>query len=628
MLATTNMRRRFLVLALLAALAACGLFVSFTPTPAQDPLDNLVAAPELTRLSQDAFGFVHIRPSELWLSPIATELRLHFPKEAAEIRFGMGKLLFEDLARVESLSFVFPTMMSMQFLPYFDRVSADFAPDEAAPLQKGKDNEKPRDLPPAVEPAGDDDIPLEMQNLVIVKLTQPCDRAVVSKKILGKSTERTHAGRQFSVSNRKFPRLCLHFVNDRTYLVAGAVAAMTRAIDQLEKGPRSGKMDAAVSLATAKRQIVIGMNFSDDKTQEMKKLLAAEMSRPRPGGDPIGTLVPLLEARSATLAIDVDRDIRVETTLTFADAQKATEATGSAKDAVDFLRLLGLVRLRQELRTAASSTDNPPIFLFASLLLGPAESALRSAKVERRGNDVSVLARQRFEVSSAWHQAKSEAKNLAKDPAAQQQVTRSKSASNLKQIMLAMHHYHDVNKTFPPVGVPTAEKEPGLSWRVLILPYIEEGDLFNQFNFTEPWDSPTNIKLLPKMPRIYAPIGVKTKEPYTTFYQALVGGGAVFEPFPGPGTRIADITDGTSNTIGIVEAGEPVPWTKPADVVYDPKRPLPKLGGVQLSGGFSAGFMDGSVHFLSSTIDEMTLRALITRAGTEGFNPDKVLRGR
>ena len=83
------------------------------------------------------------------------------------------------------------------------------------------------------------------------------------------------------------------------------------------------------------------------------------------------------------------------------------------------------------------------------------------------------------------------------------------------------------------------------------------------------------------------------------------------------------ITDGTSNTILVVEAERDIPWTKPEDIAYDPDKPLPKFGGRPLpagisgANGFLASFADGSVRFISDTTDEVTLRALITKAGGE-----------
>jgi hypothetical protein len=111
-----------------------------------------------------------------------------------------------------------------------------------------------------------------------------------------------------------------------------------------------------------------------------------------------------------------------------------------------------------------------------------------------------------------------------------------------------------------------------------------------------------------------------------TRYQVLVGPGTAFER---DGLTWDDLPDGLANTLVVVEAGEPVPWSKPADLAYDPNGPLPPLGGpfskpvhalcyeVGRSRGFNACFADGSTRFLRSTTAEQTLRALITRNGGE-----------
>jgi hypothetical protein len=153
------------------------------------------------------------------------------------------------------------------------------------------------------------------------------------------------------------------------------------------------------------------------------------------------------------------------------------------------------------------------------------------------------------------------------------------------------------------------------SWRVLLLPYIEQDGLYKEFHLDESWDSPHNIQLLPKMPRIYAPPGrkAKTVPAYHTVCHVFVGKGAAFEGREGLNLA-ADFPDGTSNTVLVVEAGEPVPWSKPDDLRYDPDGPLPPLRCL-FRDGFRAGFVDGSRHWLPKTASEATLRALITRNG-------------
>jgi RNA polymerase sigma factor (sigma-70 family) len=148
-----------------------------------------------------------------------------------------------------------------------------------------------------------------------------------------------------------------------------------------------------------------------------------------------------------------------------------------------------------------------------------------------------------------------------------------------------------------------------LSWRVALLPFLDQNELYRQFKLDEPWNSPHNRQLLDKMPAVYG-----RGQPGYTYYQVFVGGDAGFEKHQG--ITIADITDGTSNTLMIVEAGRPVPWTKPEDLTYDPDEPVPELGGLS-SDSFQAALFDGSVHTLPKSIDETTLRGMITRSGGE-----------
>jgi RNA polymerase sigma factor (sigma-70 family) len=187
---------------------------------------------------------------------------------------------------------------------------------------------------------------------------------------------------------------------------------------------------------------------------------------------------------------------------------------------------------------------------------------------------------------------------------------RMQSLKNLKSIGIAMHDYHSVLGTLPPSAILDKNKKPLLSWRVLLLPYLEEQDLFKQFKLDEPWDSPHNKKLLAAMPKIYAPVGDKAKEPGLTYYQVFTGAGTAFEGERG--LRVTDFLDGTSNTLLIIEAGEPVPWTKPADLVYDAKKPLPSLGGL-FKDRIHCVLADGSPHTLKRDFKEQIMRWLILR---------------
>jgi hypothetical protein len=181
---------------------------------------------------------------------------------------------------------------------------------------------------------------------------------------------------------------------------------------------------------------------------------------------------------------------------------------------------------------------------------------------------------------------------------------------------VAMHNYASTEQgRFPPPAVYSEDGRPLLSWRVLLLPYLEQGELSKQFKLDEPWDSPHNIRLLERMPRTYGPFdGSSPPRPFTTFYQVFVGEGTAFGGKQGLPVE-AGSPDGNADTFLIVEAGEAVPWTKPEDLSYDASRPLPKLGGLFKNGGFRVAMVDGSVRDIPRDEDENTLRVRIARKG-------------
>jgi hypothetical protein len=184
-----------------------------------------------------------------------------------------------------------------------------------------------------------------------------------------------------------------------------------------------------------------------------------------------------------------------------------------------------------------------------------------------------------------------------------------------------LHNYHDANGRLPPAVVYGKDRKPLYSWRVLLLPYIEQEALYQQFKLDEPWDSPHNIGLLSQMPQVYGPfkVGGRT-EPGHTYYQVFVGPGTAFEE--GKVVHLPeDFPDGTSNTILVVEAGRAVPWTKPEDLPYSPDGPLPPLGGIS-KGGFRVSLGDASAREVSKNTSHATIRAAITRNAGDQLGPD------
>jgi serine/threonine protein kinase len=205
-------------------------------------------------------------------------------------------------------------------------------------------------------------------------------------------------------------------------------------------------------------------------------------------------------------------------------------------------------------------------------------------------------------------------------------TTYSDSERHLQDIGLAMHKYYEANSHFPgpstrqtTPGKPLPGKSPGLSWRVAILPYLGEEELYKQFRFDEPWDSPHNRPLLARMPRVFeTPGGPPRVPPGHTFYQGIVGPGAFFDPQKPSGIRKPDIAD-ASSTFMVVEADRPVPWTKPDDLTYLPDGPLPQFGKYRY-GSFLALFADGDVHWIPPRTPNAILYSVVTRTDGQTVN--------
>jgi hypothetical protein len=198
---------------------------------------------------------------------------------------------------------------------------------------------------------------------------------------------------------------------------------------------------------------------------------------------------------------------------------------------------------------------------------------------------------------------------------------RTVSANNLKQLALAVHLYCDAHKGRLPADVTDADGKPLLSWRVELLPYLEQKELYNEFKRDQPWDSDHNKKLLARMPKVFASPRVTVKAAGHTVYQGFAGPGTVFEP--GKEWGLAQIPDGTSNTILAVEASVAVAWTRPADLPFDEKKDLPDFGKAYAAAPLAV-LCDGSVRTLDLTrLSATTLKGAITVAGGEVLGADR-----
>ncbi|MSU77990.1 MAG: DUF1559 domain-containing protein [Gemmataceae bacterium] len=601
----------------------------------------------LRHMPPDAIGFVHIRVGDLLNSPFGANLldMIKKDREAAKGQKEIEKTIGITPSDIDTVTLVMlplPKRMPGQegfdpFMdgprpnryygkktkPAFDRdMKREFFPEKfEEKFEKRRDPEEKAIPDPKIEGkkadvnrladgtyfasaevsqeflGGPDSImmldgPLAFQPIIIISATKDFDRkAILRKQFFGQRRGDPYGGHFDGGPS-------VQFLSDRCVAV-GMGFQLARFNDLLARDPqpKTDALKSALALASGKHLISGGGQVP----AEIRQL----MNSPYGGPDTklLELVSPLLATRSGA-ALDFDKGISL--TLQF-DAANANAAS-NAYQALKTLRTLGQLALEQ-------GGNGGEVGGWMLDLQKAAAKALDTAKIEQKDNQVG--ANIQFDISPSLM------KKLSNELVAsvRSRGDRTQSMNNLKNIALSMHGYHDANKRLPAAGMTNVNDpngKPLLSWRVSILPYIDQGALYQQFDLTQPWDHPTNKRLIANMPHIYIVPGSDEKKGMT-HYRVLVGPTTMFEA--NQKISLVSVTDGSSNTLMVVEAAEATIWTRPDDLPYNPNGPLPKFG--LTPDGFLAAFGDGTVRFIRANVPENVIRALITRNGGEAVTiPD------
>jgi hypothetical protein len=357
----------------------------------------------------------------------------------------------------------------------------------------------------------------------------------------------------------------ISFIDGQTFLVGAE-----RDLEDLLARPRATKSnwESALKLAQEKHLVVAGLQPPEALHQWLNDNLVAHYP----------DLKPLLGCRQATLAIDLAENAETRIKLSFdfppqgVPRENARALEAARKLLTEQFRLI-LIQVK------ASDPQTEKI----TRALRSFHTGLENASTAMDGNAVQLT----MNVGKADELVA----GLTRAGTATMSASRAPVVINrLKQQVHAMHTYLSTIGHLPPAAIRDRNGKPLLSWRVAILPYIEQEELYKQFRLDEPWDSPHNMALLDRMPAIFeGGDGDRAKSPY----RVIVGPGTPFEV--GKKVTLKDARSSTADLILIVETANSVPWTKPEDIQLSDDRKLPDVNSL-LPPRFHAAMGDGSVR--------------------------------
>jgi Protein of unknown function (DUF1559) len=206
------------------------------------------------------------------------------------------------------------------------------------------------------------------------------------------------------------------------------------------------------------------------------------------------------------------------------------------------------------------------------------------------------------------------------------QAKYASSLGKLRTICNAVIAYQEDKGRLPPLYEMTRDGKPGLSWRVLVLPYLEQKGLYDRFQLAEPWDSPNNRPLISLMPDVYRSNISKSPMDHTNFL-AIAGENTVWT-LPEKPITITDVVDGEGMTLLAVEVDDDraVLWSRPQEFEWQPENPTAGLGKLLRTNAFHAVFLDADATAISLVTDRPVIRAIFTRNGNEDFDYGDVVK--
>ena len=539
--------------------------VAFNPASIPVALAQPAAAvlpADLALVPTDAVGFVHVRAAELWKNDALAPFRQTFEKAGPKV-----------LAALDA-----------QFVPKistFERGTAFLM------MATGKNDDK--------EPLA----------FAVMRFTTAFDPAEVAKAYLPNAEKLTIGGK--TVYGSRNADFALYFPDSKHIMISDVEGFTTYFKHMAGATPKTGPMSNGLKLAASGKLVVgsvniaafpIPPNFLEQIPPEARALLKAE---------------------HITASLDLGADAKIELTAGYKNADEAKDAEKAVKALAEMARK-ELGKIKDDVEKKFLEGKGPlPEAIFSVFALGALNHidellANPGAFIKRDGANLTASVSLPKELIVAAGGVAAVVAGML-FPAVQKvrgAAARMSSSNNLKQIGIACHAYHDTHGHFPR-DIVDKNGKPLLSWRVAILPYIEQDNIYKQFKLDEPWDSANNKKWSQLTIKTYlSPQAAPPAVGGMTHYQGFVGPGTMFEA--GKKIKFTDVTDGTSNTIMVIETADAVEWAKPGGIPFDPKKPLAKLTSAGDNGLVTVALCDGSVRSVNlKTVSEKTWKNLIQK---------------
>lgn len=587
------------------ALLAGALLVGGTATGAEPAAAKVI--------TPDAKGFVHVRVGDIWNADVTKQLR-DFLAHA-----GPGLINEFDTRFVPQ-----PSDMESFTVILFDMKFRDILPTG-----------RPTDLTP----------------VWVVTSKKPIDRDALLKTMAKSGKPRKHNGKEYYFDETYWSGLLI--LDDRSYAYASE-DSITSVIDRMAKGGDS-PLAALLTREADKHPATLGVNVPGVATPAMVKEVPPEIQ-------------PLFKAKTLLATLDLKPKTLASAALEFGSEAEAKDGMKAVQEAVQ----LGRGQIGNALTFVEQKAKGEPGkkvgiqefpeavgFLLAAAGLKQLDALLGAMPLEQKGNSVQAAleldkllpggstAVSIMAVAGAIMAAMEMSGPIGGPNLQPGNYDWTERERNLAGLARAIENYRKDKGHYPPPAILDKDGKPILSWRVAILPYMENAwinnnggpgekpinnpkDLYNLFKMDEPWDGPNNKKLLDKLPSLYrAPWSVLRYNQSSigkTTTLAVVGKGAIFDPTKKT-VNDNDVRDSLKHTLLLLqveESNQAVYWTKPADITLTAEGKLP-ADGPNINKRFAVVYADGSSHTLVNGLAEKVFLGIVTREGNEKLD-EKVIR--